>query len=169
MKRQKNTSQVYKFLGSLLIFVLFSTISATAETIELEHPRKNRTVELHVPDTYEDLREAYIEMSKLYLGERADHEATLEVNEELRETITDLETRVSDLLLMQDQLVDTTEELEDARITSFQQVVGINSYVAFNGSYGGGAHFGVMFRETIIGSLTVGVPLSFGIQLSYTW
>jgi hypothetical protein len=167
MRKPRNTSLIYKVIAFAVC--LLTTTVAYSDSVQIEHPREDRAVTLEIPETYEELREAYIEVSKLYLGERADLEDALEINSELRQRITELEAQIADLFLLQHDLVSNNEELQDRQTTTIQQVVSVGSRVNFDGSYGGSVGFGMMFQESVIGTLHVGFPLSLGIEVSYTW
>jgi hypothetical protein len=101
-----------KKLLLFLTILCFSLTPLVAEEVEIEHPSPNKeSITLTVPETYEDLREAYIEMAKLYIGERYDLETCLDDQDKLLKNYDKIKKEVVTPLM--DQLKKNEEAIED--------------------------------------------------------
>lgn len=86
---------VGRFLRVIFVVFYFCSFSIFAENVEIETSKGPQQV--YVPETQEELREAYLEMAGMYLEERFDHEATLEREQGLIQDNKDLIADVKEL------------------------------------------------------------------------
>lgn len=93
-----------KLLAYFLVFSVSTTI--LAEEVHIDHPVTEEPVRLVVPEDYDALRSAYLQMARLYLGERHDLEEALDIIEENDGVIAELEDQV-------DSLMESNQELEN--------------------------------------------------------
>lgn len=137
-------------------------------TVDIEHD--GETLELMIPSEYDDLREAYIEMAKLYLGERSDLEQAMEIVAD-QDRIIDLLTQNTDTLVdVQNDLSGLADDLEREKTETFRQVFLADSFYSVeNAGFGGSLGFGVVIFERFQAALKVSFPLSVGLQLAYIW
>ncbi len=102
-------------MNKLLLFltiIIFSLTPLVAEEVEIEHPNPNKElITLIVPETYDELKEAYIEMAKLYIGERYDLEQCLEDQEKLLHNYDKIKKEVISPLM--EQLKKNEKAIED--------------------------------------------------------
>lgn len=94
---------IYFFLTFSVAFLL------PAEEVFVDHPVTGEEVRLVVPDNYDDLREAYLQMADLYLGERHDLEEALTVIDDQKEIVEDAEETIKELRESNQSLSDTLE------------------------------------------------------------
>lgn len=166
IRKRRGISTAFKAFTFLLLLCL--PFSAFAETYDIETP-DGTTVKLDIPSSYSALRRAYIEVSKLYIGERHDLEIALELIEDQEVIIEDLEEQIEELIDVQDKLLAENESLRNQQITPIQQIVSIDSAMKFDRTFIGSGNFGFMFFESFFVTLKVGYPLSLGLQLGYSW
>lgn len=150
----------------IIIGTLFLCFLANvhAESVMLNTPRGEQ--ELYVPESYAKLREAYIDMAGLYLGERFDHERSirhvdtlLSVNKQLLTSNLALRTTVDRLQSELDKryLPDPIQHY-----IVFGPGAGIESTVAY-GAYVG---YGALLFERVMIAGTIGLPLTIQILVS---
>jgi len=98
---------------TICFFILFGifTTATFAKTIKIQTPNGEEK-ELYIPDNYNDLKEAYIEMAKLYLSAEYDVDQSLE--------------KINMLLKMLDQisiLFDMSQETNKELSAKLQEVI----------------------------------------------
>lgn len=110
-----------KLVGFLILFVMLFSLSA--QSYKIETSRGTQTVE--VPKGY-TMEEAFIEMAKLYLEERFDHEDLIKETNALTISVRDYTERVEDLTNKNFTLLGNYKQLEvlhDDLIRLYEQVV----------------------------------------------
>lgn len=91
-----------KKLLLFLTILCFSSIPLMAEEVQIQHPNPDKEpITLNVPDTYKELKDAYIEMAKLYIGERYDLSQCLDDQQVLLNSIDTLKSEVIEELKTQ--------------------------------------------------------------------
>lgn len=152
----------------LLTTIVFAITPIFADDIiQIDHPTEDRTVELTVPSDPNELREAYIEMAKLYLGERVDLEEALKVIDNQEAIIEDLTQTVSDLLEQIDSLHETIKVVRAAGTRDWLNTISLSPTVRLepdgNGLYrqvfGASASYGVIWRERLYATIGLDFPL----------
>ena len=144
----------------------FIAIHAFPETIIINTDSGQK--ELFIPDTYEELREAYIEMSKLYIDESLDLELSL--------------IKIDSLLILmdeQDNLIVIFRETNRKLIDELIQIINerekrdlFQGYLStyFQRSYKGNFNGGIKMDLTISEKALIGLGISINsIQLSVGW
>lgn len=95
-----------------LTILCFSFTPLIAEEVEIEHPNPDKEpIALIVPEDYDDLKEAYIEMAELYIGERYDLEQCLDDQQVLLDNIDTIKSEV--IVELKEQLKKNEETLRE--------------------------------------------------------
>ena len=155
------------FILSFILTCGFVATHAFPETLIID-TNDGQKKELYIPDNYDELREAYIEMSKLYIGESLDLElslikidALLTLMNEMDElTITLRETNRK----LIDELIKVIEEKEKRDL--FQGY--LSGYIerGWESNFNGGIKMDLTISEKAL----IGLGVSFqSIQLSVGW
>ena len=147
----------------ICLLALFVTIRRIypQETIKIETSRGN--LDLIIYDNYEELKEAYIDMAKLYIEERFDHEESLFQIKELLE----ISKQYTDLLKRYDRVI-----LELSKIPIYRNSILIgtgwdiiipdykmNAYIGY-----GGLIINIFFYELLFKFPDIEIALILGIQ-----
>jgi len=158
-----------KFLSFLMILYI-SLNHLTAEEVKIDHPNPNKDpIVLIVPDTYEELKEAYIEMAKLYLGERYDLEQCLSDQEKLFKNYDKIKEEVITPLM--DQLKKNEKAIKDiankkVKIEPFQFGIFLQTGIELKNETIIHTFYGmpyIQLFQTINVGVFIGYPLQLGI------
>ena len=142
------------------------------ETIEIETSKGPQ--ELFVPETHEELREAYIDMAKLYIEERFDHEDSLNQIEDLFDQVDRAIALSRNATDLSQELVADLDKLQKALNMPiiFQMYVSLAVGKAFlytqflDGFYVGLNVTGVILEQLLI-SIEYNIPAR--IQIGVGW
>lgn len=98
----------------VIFFLIFSLVavivSAEEPTAEVENPVTGETERVVTPETYAELREAYLEMAELYLGERADLDEAMDTIDEQQEALNEAEETIAELQRSNETLIGDLEK-----------------------------------------------------------
>lgn len=149
-----------KFIITLLLLLCGTMLFAETYILNTSQGKK----ELYIPDNPKELREAYIEMSSLYVEERFSHEESLEqinsllkLHDDYKEFYMDLETTTRDLI--RELMKDDTDFLRF-------YVAGHYRYNLLNPFFNIGIGIKVQFFESLIIGIFYEVPTSVGVSIS---
>ena len=151
-----------KKLLSVLLLIFFVSFFTYAETYML--PTSQGDKELYIPDDHEELREAFIEMSSLYIEERFDHEKSLsqidsllKLHDDYKEYYTNLEKTTQKLI----------KELSKDDTDLFRVYLqGHYRYDLLNPFFNVGIGIQIQIFESITFGLFYEVPSSVGVNVS---
>ena len=144
-------------------------ISADGWSHDIETSDGIKTIILPEGMTFE---EAYIEMSKLYIEERLDHEALIAQTQDLIAKSKEFEEASVELQALQKELAEKTEELSNlykklGRVhpVYFLTTAGITTGTLFQTVDSINVGFGVELFETWLTILEVSYPWTFGVKV----
>ena len=149
-------------LGSILTCGFIATF-AFPETFIIETSEGDK--ELFVPNTYGELREAYIEMSELYIEESIDLEKCLQEVDSSLKLVSELEEITGVLQKSNQELSDALTKLvnEKKKKELFQGYLSTYFQRSYKGSFNGGVGLNTIIKETV--NVGVGVSLQ-SLQIS---
>lgn len=150
-----------RLISFFLVFNIL-TLFVYGESYVINH--QGREITLYIPDSYEELRESYIEVAKLYIGERVDLEESLELNQEL---IDDLQIIKENLKEIEEEFLGYREIMEEAlKPKLFSNIITIGTtFDIINGSPSIKMGYGIEIREKYIIGFKAYFPLSVGVAM----
>ena len=159
---------LFVFILSFVLMCGFVATHAFPETVIVE-TSEGKEKEIYVPDKYEELREAYLEVIMLYLEESSDLEKTLKEIDSLLILIDDMDEIIETLRETNKELADELTQVIEAkqRKELFQGY--LSAFFArghTNGTFDGGAQINVNILEKV--NVGVGISLN-SIQLFIGW
>lgn len=151
------------FLISSFIFLL-TTSNLFASSYKIETSRGPQTVE--IPEGYTEL-EAFLEMSKLYLEERFDHEDLLSSVENLKTSYEQVKQEKSDLDNLYKDAIKDRDELSDllskeSRPKFISPSIGISGTTNYTFSMDAGI---ILLEKIQISTILSGDPLAIGLRI----
>ena len=159
----KKIISILVIAAELVCFVQIAHAEDWSYTIDTD----NGPVTLVLPEgkTFE---EGYIEMAKLYLGERADYEKLLAETEDLIAKAKEYEDAVAELQKLQDELAEKNEELNTlykkvskGQALNFIITAGISTDLSFNKPTKADVGFGIEILHGWIIMVEASYPLEF--------
>jgi hypothetical protein len=158
MKKLRNFFLVFSFIFLLTVSNLF------ASSYEIETSRGPRIVE--IPEGYTEL-EAFLEMSKLYLEERFDHEDLLNVVDDLKSNYTKVKQEKSDLDDLYKDAIKDRDDLSDL-LSKKSKPKFVSPSVGISGltNYTFSVDVGIVLLEKIqVSTILSGNPLAIGLRI----
>jgi len=158
MKRLRS----FFLICSLLSIFSFNTLAAESYLISTS---KETDVKVSIPEGYTEL-EAFLEMSKLYLEERYDHQELLDSIEGLKETVEDYKQKNDELNAVVSELNTKNTELaslykEKSRPSLFTPIAGLSVTTENTVSI----DFGVNVLDKVDISTVISYPFAAGLRI----
>ena len=102
-------------------FLVFIPINAYATTVQID--TSEGPTPLVVPDTYDQLKQSYITMAKLYVEERYAHKKSLAQVDQLLKDVADLKTvngnLIGQIAKLNTQITDLTKQVNHVKLLQF--------------------------------------------------
>ena len=173
MKNQRSFFPIFRVFICICIFLFFSFVDVlTAKSYVIETSRGEQTVV--IPDGYTE-EQAFLEMSKLYLEERFDHEELLGQTENLLASIENYKSEVQNYMEKNTLLVKENDELV-ALYKKLSRVRLVTPRLALRGGFSLdteepliGVSAGVEVLEKLTIMTEVSYPLSLGLQIGVSF
>ena len=145
------------FVSLIIVILLFVSFLTYSETLNITVNNKDHS--LIVPDKYADLRTAYIDMAKSYIGSNDDVTKLIGMTDELKLIINDLTKKIDDAIVLLDKKV---------AVPFWQTMLLLNmSYDLQNQIIIGSIQFeGIIFDRLIIG-IQASYPISIGAEIGW--
>ncbi len=153
-------------LKRLIFIILISLFSILlySETIKISTSRGEKT--LIIPDTYTELKIAYIDMAKLYVEERYDHDKTLKQLDNLLEVVDTLYLSMDKLSKINNNLSNIAIKLTNKKLFQLSIMGGID-YNFLNSIPYPAIGLSIYFNEIITIGLLYKIPINIEILLSW--
>lgn len=149
-----------------LLLMIVSLFSLSAKSYEIETSRGIQKVSIPKGYTIED---SFLEMSKLYLEERFDHEDLLEVSENLTLNINKYKKEIENLNFLYEKSIKENEQLKDlykekSKVKIVVPSFGISAISSKVFSFDAGIILFERFQITTV----LSYPLAFGLRFGFT-
>lgn len=172
MKKQRNFFPIFRIILCMLIFIFFSTEWIFTKNFQIETSRGLQIVS--IPDGY-TAEEAFLEMSKLYLEEKWDHEDLLEESKNLLLSIDSYKKKVDELEISYELVIADNKNLSDLykkanRIRLVMPKLAIKGiYSIENEEFSGALLLGIELFEKVDIVTEIGYPFSIGLQIGISF
>lgn len=144
----------------LSIFCIFNAFSQEESVIIETNLGK---IKVYIPDNYNDLKDYYIDLMKLYLDTKYDLQTSIDNNDELISYIEDLKDEIKKLIEL------TNESNKLLKLKAYPSLIEHMLFVNYNFKDNNvGLGYGIFIIDSIYLSSYLNLPsLSFNIQLGY--
>ena len=150
----------------LIILISLFSVSLFSEIIKIDTSKGKKT--LIIPDTYNKLKIAYIDMAKLYVEERYDHEKTLAQLNDMFKVTDILYKSIDKLSSVNTQLSKIANSLTNKKLFQFFITGGIKYNVLTPMVYpeiGVSIYFYELFNISLLYQVPTNIEILFGWRL----
>lgn len=148
------------FLIGILFLITLLPVFSDSEIIETELG----DVKVFIPDTYDELKEYYLELMGLYLDQKSDLNESIENTDELIETTEELQEQIGDLIEVNKELIDVLNMKVYEPLWMSILFTGLE-YNFMDKNYEIKLGYGALIADSLYLSAMIGYPFSITIML----